>query len=167
MIYLKQTSDMQRFLIPKGREVHADAVSFKLSNLIYANTLNVTLQYLNALYNEVLIKLPQDIQPGEYEYSFYDDIGEISSGVFEITADKDISSEYLLAHEFEEYVSEYQSVQHIVTHEYEQHEVEHEFEEYWWNHDLFIDVEPDVIWLYPDEYITDVFVRSNVEWEII
>lgn len=220
MIYLKHITEKQKILVPKGRDVNAQEVFFEVSNDFYHETLRAVLNKKNELYYEVVIELPQDIQHGEYEYSFSDEVGEFSSGVFVMVSDKEASTEYhlshkyeqcqipysceqhivgqeyrqhetaylneqyivdhefaqhviqydfgqnVLEHEYKQLVTEYQQEQHIINHDFTQHIIEHKFEEYWWDSRFFIDVLPDVIWLFPDNYSAVVSVKSNVEWVI-
>lgn len=166
MIYLKQITDVQKVLVPKGRDVNAHEVFFEVSNDFYHETLRAILNKKNELYYEVLIELPQDIQHGEYEYSFSDEVGKFSSGVFVIVSDKATAAEYNLSHKYEQYQIPYSCEPYIVDHDFTQHIVEHKFEEYWWDPRFFIDVLPDVIWLFPDDYSAVVSVKSNVEWVI-
>ena len=55
MIYLKQITDVQKVLVPKGRDVDAHEVFFEVSNDFYHETLRAVLNKKNELYYEVLM----------------------------------------------------------------------------------------------------------------
>lgn len=148
MIYLKNIEDVQRLLIPKGRENIAPDVVLNLFSTIYQSDLTINVQdwKVLSLYYWIEFNIP-DIEPGEYEYSFKDALGELSSGVL-VVGEKARFMEY------------------SVEHEQSQYEIPYEYEQYGSHPEWYIDVPEGVIWLLPDDYATDVLVRANVSWEI-
>lgn len=85
MIYLENISEMQRVLIPKGRELASGKVIFKIHNLYYDGECKVNLNRESLLYYDLSVTPPENILPGEYEYSLSDNSGVLSSGVFVIS----------------------------------------------------------------------------------
>jgi hypothetical protein len=126
MIYLKQTEDVQRVFIPKHNDSAApmSAISLRFHGSLSEGECEIVEIKQSSLYYELLIKLPEDMLPGEYSYSLRDSDIELSSGVFAV--DGQIQKiEYLLGDfvqvayedrvEFFQYNSQKKQFENIIT----------------------------------------------------
>lgn len=104
MIYLKHTTDLQTMYIPKeGRNAHGN-VFFKAYSTInqFGFSFNAIEENSSLLYHKVLVELKDNIPTGEYEYSFRDEIGDLSSGLL-VIGDLEDPIEYNNMTEYEQY----------------------------------------------------------------
>lgn len=104
MIYLRQTTDLQMLYIPKmGRSATGKVI------LTAVSTINQSVFSFTAidedsslLYHKILVELPQRVQPGEYEYAFSDEIGELSNGLL-VVGELESPIEFNNVTEYEQY----------------------------------------------------------------
>jgi hypothetical protein len=104
MIYLRHTTDLQMLYIPKmGRRATGKVI------LTAVSTINQSVFSLSAidedsslLYHKILVELPQRVQPGEYEYAFSDEIGELSNGLL-VVGELESPIEFNNVTEYEQY----------------------------------------------------------------
>lgn len=175
VIYLNKINDIQKVLFPKGREFISQDIALKISNTIYETEFPVNIARNSNFFCEILIRLPRDIQIGEYEYALYDLMGLISSGVVSIAdewrqkehkefhsdterKENDIAwqcNEYGLSFNFEETKVDRPSLELEIIYELR------EFVSY-----PYVDIKDEVIWLNPDDFSAIVNVKSNVSWII-
>lgn len=104
MIYLKHTTDLQMLYIPKEGRKATGNVSLKAHNTINQTGFSFVAidEETSLLYHKILMELPINIQPGEYEYVFSDELGELSKGLLVIgTLEGPI--EYINETEYEQY----------------------------------------------------------------
>ena len=104
MIYLRHTTEMQMLYIPKMERSAAGNVEMKAFSTINQSGFSFTAvdEETSLLYHKVLIELDADVQPGEYEYSFSDEVGELSTGVL-VIGDLESPIEYIKETEYEQY----------------------------------------------------------------
>ena len=158
MIYLKNIEDLQQLLIPKGREFVVSDIVFEIFSPIYQDALYFDIQgvQISSLYYVFSLSLPRGIEQGEYEYLLKDSLGELSSGVLKIGCN-DNRIEYKIEHEYKEFATNKSQVFYDVLWEYEEYE---------FRPDLYIDISDSIIWLLPDDFTTNVDIKSNVDWRI-
>ena len=104
MIYLKHTTDLQMMYVPKdGRDAKGD-VSFKAFSTInqFEFSFDAAEENSSLLYHKVFVELKEDIPSGEYEYTLYDEVGVLSTGLL-VVGDLDNPMEYNKETTYEQY----------------------------------------------------------------
>ena len=110
MIYLRNISTPQVIFIPKQREKNG-ALAFSIKNSIELISLSVDvlLGFRSSTYFKISIMLPDGITDGEYEYTFCDEVGIISTGLLVVSAgllvlgDSSNPTEYNKTIQYEQY----------------------------------------------------------------
>lgn len=104
MIYLRHTTDLQMLYIPKEGRCATGNVHLKASNTINQTGFSFVAvdEETSLLYHKVLVELSDNIQPGEYEYTFSDEIGELSNGLL-VIGELESPIEYTNETEYEQY----------------------------------------------------------------
>ena len=95
MIYLKNTTDLQRLYIPKDGRDAQGCVLLKAISIVnqvefsfYAAEENDFMHY-----HHLLVELAENIPSGEYEYTLSDEDGVLSTGLL-VIGDLEIPTEY-------------------------------------------------------------------------
>lgn len=87
MIYLNNITEEQEVFIPKV-SVHREVwrVTFYIKSTISSDSFSFdgVVSNCSALYYPMIVMLPEDIMPGEYEYTLSDEVGILSTGLLVI-----------------------------------------------------------------------------------
>jgi hypothetical protein len=104
MIYLRHTTDLQMLYIPKeGRKATGNVQMTAYSTINQSGfSFAAVDEDTSLLYHKIIIELADNVQPGEYRYSFSDEIGELSSGLL-VIGDLQNPIEYINETEYEQY----------------------------------------------------------------
>ena len=104
MIYLKHTTDAQVLFIPKEGRRAKGKMAFKAYSTInqFGFVDEVVDMNTSVLYHRVSISLKENIPAGEYEYTLYDEDGELSTGLL-VVGDLENPMEYNKVTEYEQY----------------------------------------------------------------
>lgn len=104
MIYLKHTTDAQMMCVPRGWRDVSGKMTFKAENTVERASFQFSASLVDTtmLYHKVRVTLSSAIPAGEYEYSFSDEVGEISKGLL-VVGDSDNAIEYDNMTEYEQY----------------------------------------------------------------
>lgn len=104
MIYLKHTTELQMLYIPKmGRNATGNVQMAAFSTINQSGfSFTAVDEETSLLYHKVLVELAENVQPGEYRYSFSDEVGELSSGIL-VIGDLANPFEYIKETEYEQY----------------------------------------------------------------
>ena len=104
MIYLKHTTDLQMMYVPKdGRDAKGD-VFFKAFSTInqFGFSFYAAEENSSLLYHKVFVELTEDIPSGEYEYTLFDEVGVLSTGLL-VVGDLDKPMGYNKVTTYEQY----------------------------------------------------------------
>lgn len=103
MMYLRKTSDAQSVFIPKDRDVVGNlflqAKSMIGQTPFTEETLDVN---TSARYHRISVRLGENVQSGEYEYTLSDEKGVLSTGIL-IIGDSIRATEYNKPIEYRQY----------------------------------------------------------------
>lgn len=104
MIYLKNTTELQRMYVPKmGRTAMGDVtLQIKGTSSVSEVIIESTEGNSSHLYHKMMIALPEDIIRGEYEYTLSDIVGELATGLL-VIGDFDNPMEYNKVTTYEQY----------------------------------------------------------------
>lgn len=107
MIYLAHTTEEQEVFIPKCKRNSEGSVFLKLVGTISHAGMKGEVELIEEtpLYYQIKMILASEIEPGEYEYEFYDMLDVLSSGIL-VVVESNNAVEYNKTIEYEQYSAE-------------------------------------------------------------
>lgn len=104
MIYLSNSTELQMLYVPKEGRNATGRVSFSAYSTInqFGFVFDAEEENSSLLYHKVMVELTDNVQSGEYEYVFSDEVGELSTGLL-VIGDLENPIEYQTMTEYEQY----------------------------------------------------------------
>lgn len=104
MVYLQKTSDIQILYIPKiGRNAIGNVTLKAVSTINQVDfEIEAAEEGDSLLYHKMMVELRENLPAGEYEYTFSDEVGELSSGIL-VIGELAYPVEYIAESEYEQY----------------------------------------------------------------